>query len=123
MSKKPIAEEFRKILTDLEAEAPDIFASAIVRKDGLVVASAMPEDISGRLFAAMTVATFGASNRTMEELKQGGLKRVIVEAEDGQMIIMGVGSLVLTVLAKKDANLGLVLLSVERALEQLKKYA
>ena len=39
------------------------------------------------------------------------------------MIIMGVGSLVLTVLAKKDANLGLVLLSVERALEQLKKYA
>jgi len=123
MSKKGIFEEMRKILVKLEETTPDVFASAIIRKDGLIVASAVPEEVNKRVFAAMAASALGASSRALKELKQGNLKRLLVEGEGGQMVLMEAGQLVLTTLIRKDANLGLVFMNLEKVVDELKKYA
>jgi len=115
-------ERFEKVLSVLNAETSDISASAIVRKDGLVVASILPKrGVDERMLAAMTALALGLGGRVVESLDQGRLRKVIIEGEKGQMVIMGVRSLILAVLARKDANMGLVLLSMEKTLESLRE--
>ncbi|MHA1631545.1 MAG: roadblock/LC7 domain-containing protein [Candidatus Freyarchaeota archaeon] len=122
MAGKSMRERFEKVLSVLNAETSDISASAIVRKDGLVVASILPKrGVDERMLAAMTALALGLGGRVVESLDQGRLRKVIIEGEKGQMVIMGVRSLILAVLARKDANMGLVLLSMEKTLESLRE--
>jgi hypothetical protein len=49
MAKKPKIEELTDLLKDLEATTPDIEASAVVSVDGLMIASALPQDVEATL--------------------------------------------------------------------------
>ena len=107
-------------LKDLQVSTPDIEASALVSVDGLIIASALPPDVEEDRVSAMSAAMLSLGERIAGELARGLLDQVYVRGANGYVILSAVGEeAVLTVLARKDAKLGLVFLDMRRAAEDL----
>ncbi len=115
-------ESMTKILKELQKGTPDIEASAIVSVDGLIMASALPQDVEEDRVAAMSAAMLSLGERTAQELNRGRLDQVFIRGEDGYVLLMNAGEdAVLTTLVTKDAKLGLVFLDMKRAVGDLEK--
>jgi predicted regulator of Ras-like GTPase activity (Roadblock/LC7/MglB family) len=109
-------------LRDLQASSADIEAAAIVSVDGLTMASMMPASYEEDRVSAMSAAMLSLGERIASELGRGGLDQVYVKGQNGYVILMSVGDeAVLTVLAREQAKLGLVLLDMSRAVKELAK--
>lgn len=107
-------------LRDLQASSPDVEASAVISVDGLTIASALPDSIEGDRVAAMSAAMLSLGERISGELGRGILDQVYIRGENGFMILMAVGNdAVLTVLARKQAKLGLLFLDMRRVTQDL----
>jgi len=115
-------ESMTKILKELQKGTPDIEASAIVSVDGLIMASALPQDVEEDRVAAMSAAMLSMGERTAQELNRGKLDQVFIRGVDGYVLLMNAGEdAVLTALVTKDAKLGLVFLDMKRAVDELEK--
>jgi predicted regulator of Ras-like GTPase activity (Roadblock/LC7/MglB family) len=122
MAERSKAEGLTTLLKDLEATTTDIEASAVVSVDGLMIASALPQDMEGDRVAAMSAAMLSLGERTAHELARGGLSEVYVKGENGYVVLMASGeNAVLTALARKDAKLGLVFLDMKRTAGEVGK--
>ena len=109
-------------LRELQASSPDIEASAVVSVDGLSIASSLPQDVEEDRVSAMSAAMLSLGERIASELGRGVLNQVYIRGENGYVILMSVGEeAVLTVLAREQAKLGLILLDMRRAVESLAK--
>lgn len=107
-------------LRDLQASSPDVEASAIVSVDGLSIASALPQSVEEDRVSAMSAAMLSLGERIASELGRGGLEQVYIRGREGYVLLMSVGEeAVLTVMARKQAKLGLILLDMRRAVEDL----
>lgn len=108
-------EQLGRVLEELR-KAGDIEASAIVRRDGLMIASDLPARIESRTVAAMTAALVGTAETCSSELKRGIFEEIVVDSENGKIVAIGAGKLaILVCLVQKEGNLGLVLLAMEKA--------
>ena len=109
-------------LRELQASSPDIEASAVVSVDGLSIASALPQGVEEDRVSAMSAAMLSLGERIATELGRGSLELVYVKGEKGYVVLMSVGEeAVLTALAREQAKLGLILLDMRRAAEDLSK--
>jgi predicted regulator of Ras-like GTPase activity (Roadblock/LC7/MglB family) len=109
-------------LKDLQVSTPDIEASALVSVDGLIIASALPADVEEDRVSAMSAAMLSLGERIASELGRGMLDQVYIRGASGYVILSSVGEeAVLTVLARKDAKLGLVFLDMRRAAQDLSR--
>ena len=109
-------------LRDLQASSTDIEASAIVSVDGLTIASALPQEVEEDRVSAMSAAMLSLGERIASELGRGSLDQVYIRGEKGYVILMSVGEdAVLTVLAREQAKLGLILLDMRRATDDLEE--
>jgi predicted regulator of Ras-like GTPase activity (Roadblock/LC7/MglB family) len=107
-------------LRDLQASSPDVEGSAIVSVDGLSIASALHQEIEEDRVSAMSAAMLSLGERIASELGRGILEQVYIRGELGYVLLMAVGDeAVLTVMARKEAKLGLILLDMKRAVEDL----
>lgn len=118
-----IREDVGSILNELLERAPgDVTGSALLRPDGLMIASVLPKDTDEKRLAAMGAAIVGTSQRTCDELSRGDLGEIIIEGNVGKAIFSFAGSKgILAVLSPKEVNLGLVLMEVERAADAVAK--
>nr|MDO8080102.1 roadblock/LC7 domain-containing protein [Candidatus Freyarchaeota archaeon] len=120
MPTKSWRNELENLLKTMEDADPDIESSAIVRTDGLVMASALPKGADEGLIAAMSAALLNIGNRAVAELARGEMDKVIVSGSKGDIILRGVGSeAVLSAITKPGANLGLLLVEMKRAGERI----
>ncbi len=109
-------------LRDLQSSSPDVEAAAVVSVDGLTMASALPREVEEDRVSAMSAAMLSLGERIATELGRGNLDQVYIKGENGYVFLMAVGSeAVLTVLARKNARLGLLLLDMRRAVADLVK--
>lgn len=107
-------------LRDMQASSPDIEGSAIVSVDGLSIASALHQEIEEDRVSAMSAAMLSLGERIASELGRGILEQVYIRGENGYVLLMAVGEeAVLTVMARKEAKLGLILLDMKRAVTDL----
>ncbi|MCH9057453.1 MAG: roadblock/LC7 domain-containing protein [Planctomycetes bacterium] len=107
-------------LTDLQATSPDIEGSAIVSVDGLSIASALRPDIEEDRVSAMSAAMLSLGERIATELGRGKLDQVYIKGNNGYVILLAIGEdAVLTIMARKEAKLGLILLDMSRAAADL----
>lgn len=107
-------------LRELQANTPDVEASAVVSVDGLIMASALPGSVEEDRVSAMSAAMLSLGERIANELGRGGLDEVYIHGDEGYVLLMSVGrDAVLTVLAREQAKLGLVLLEMRRATKDL----
>jgi len=109
-------------LRDLQACSAEVEAAAIVSGDGLSIASSLPVGTEEDRVSAMSAAMLSLGERISNELGRGGLEQVFVKGENGFVILTAVGEeAVLTVLARKEAKLGLIFLDVSRTVQDLKQ--
>ena len=107
-------------LRELQASSPDVEASAVVSVDGLSIASALPQGVEEDRVSAMSAAMLSLGERIATELGRGTLEQVYVKGEKGYVFLMSIGeNAVLTVLAREQAKLGLILLDMRRAADDL----
>jgi hypothetical protein len=86
------------------------------------MASSLPADVEEDRVAAMSAAMLSLGERIASELGRGMLEQVYIKGENGFVVLRSVGEeAVLTVLARKDAKLGLVFLDMGRAVTELEK--
>lgn len=109
-------------LRELHASSPDTEASAVVSVDGLSIASALPQGVEEDRVSAMSAAMLSLGERIANELGRGTLEQVYIKGEKGYVVLMAIGEeAVLTALAREQAKLGLILLDMRRAAEDLSK--
>lgn len=100
----------------------DVKAAAVVRRDGLVVVHTLPDGIDPKVVAAMLAAIVGASEMATDALEQGRFQRAIIESDEGKLLSTGAGEEALLVaLVYSDANLGLVLMAMEKAARRIEE--
>jgi hypothetical protein len=106
--------ELTDLLRQMEAVNPNIQGSAIVSVQGLPICSALARDINDGIVSAMSAAILSVSERAVEELARGDLKRILIEGVDGIIILSKAGeNAILCTLAKSEASLGMVFLNIQ----------
>ena len=109
-------------LRDLQAGSGDFEGSAVVSVDGLIMASSLPAGVEEDRVSAMSAAMLSLGERISGELGRGTLDQVFIRGKKGYVVLMSVGvEAVLTVLAREQAKLGLIMLDMRRAAEDLGK--
>jgi predicted regulator of Ras-like GTPase activity (Roadblock/LC7/MglB family) len=94
----------------------------VVSVDGLIMASSLPAGVEEDRVSAMSAAMLSLGERIATELGRGGLDEVYIHGIDGYVLLMASGrDAVLTVLAREQAKLGLVLLEMRRAVGDLER--
>ncbi len=101
------------ILKELEGKVSDIVGSAIIRTNGLVIASALPSEANERMIAAMSAALLGTSKRSAEALFNGNFVSLNLELDKGNMFLISAGRVILVAITKKEPNIGLMTLEME----------
>jgi len=109
-----------ELLRNMQASSPDIQASAVVSVDGLMMASALPQNVEEERLAAMSAAMLTLGERIAKELGRGLLQQIYIKGSEGYILVMLMGNeAVLTVLAQENAKLGLILMDMHRTVEAL----
>ena len=112
-------QQIKSVLSCL-ATAPSIESSVLVRVDGILVESTLPQEVNSKAVAAMVATLVGTAETSSRELGKGVFRQVIIESGKGKTIALKIGGdFILGCLAKPQANLGLVLIEMNRAAENL----
>ncbi len=127
-----MAQQFRD--EALESELKKLYnivdgvrATVIVNIDGLLVSSypsgddddAHENPTSSPQVAAMAATLVGLAEKTLVRLAQGSLERLMMEGEEGTMVVYPSGRTAVAVLVDKDVNMGHVLFAMKKASEQV----
>jgi predicted regulator of Ras-like GTPase activity (Roadblock/LC7/MglB family) len=104
----------------MQVASPEIEASAVVSVDGLIMASALPQEVEEDRVSAMSAAMLSLGERIAVELGRGVLEQVFIHGGNGYVLLTSIGEeAVLTALAREEAKLGLVFLEMRRAARDL----
>jgi len=116
-----VFETLNQVIAQLR-RLPDVLAVVIARRDGVVIAYNLSKRSDPRKVAAMAAAIVGTSEAAVGELGQGNFKEVMVESEVGRVLGLGAGEeAILIALVRRDANVGLVLLNMEKCAAQIEE--
>ena len=108
------------ILRQLNASSSDIEASACISSDGLHLASLLNNDVDPDRYSAMCASLLALANRTAKEVQRGCLKLVLVEGEQGVMLLVQAGKdSILAIAAKPNRNLGMIFLSAKKFAQKI----
>ncbi|MCW5876721.1 MAG: roadblock/LC7 domain-containing protein [Anaerolineales bacterium] len=99
---------------------PEIEGAAVVSPDGLAIASALADGIEEDRVAAMSAAMVSLGERIARELGRGVMEQVYVRGSEGYAVLTAAGpQAMLTVMARGDVPLGLLLLELRKAVADL----
>jgi predicted regulator of Ras-like GTPase activity (Roadblock/LC7/MglB family) len=107
-------------LRALQESTPEIEGSAIVSPDGLSIASVLTPPIEEDRVAAMSAAMHSLGDRIAAELGRGKMEQVYIRGSKGYALLTAAGpDAVLTVMAKVETRLGLLLLELRHLVSDL----
>src|SRR5207247_10327295 len=99
------------ILTELR-RMPAILGATIARRDGILIAHALPKSMDPQKIAAMSAAIVGTSEMAAGEMGLGTFSQSIVDTDVGKMMATGAGDeAILVTMVRNEAHLGHDLLS------------
>ena len=114
-------ESLNKELEKLEILG-EFIGSAIVNRNGLLIASRLPRDIDDRKFGAMAATMFGAIETAATAVKEKQINNLTVEFNDYQLLIVGADEqFILVTLVDLNINLGLIFIEIEETIKNIKK--
>jgi predicted regulator of Ras-like GTPase activity (Roadblock/LC7/MglB family) len=107
-------------LRALQESTPEIEGAAVVSPDGLAIAAVLAPSIEEDRVAAMSAAMVSLGERIAKELGRGGMEQVYIKGSGGYALLTAAGpEAVLTVMARGDAKLGLLLLELRKVVADL----
>jgi len=110
-----------KVLSDLKSSSIDIQGAAVVSLDGLMMGAYLPlKDIDPDSVGAMSAALLGLAKRASETLHLGNFSEIYIKSQEGTLHLYTISDKgVLAVLAKKEANIGMVNLESRNVAKQI----
>ncbi len=121
MTQEYRSEKLEHSLRKLHLVVKGLKASVIVNVDGLLVASYPSNDDAGNptnspQVAAMAATLIGLAENTLTRLEQGRLDRILMEGEEGVMLVYPAGQVAsIAMLLEKDAALEHAFFAVGKA--------
>lgn len=110
----------RSILLDLNEKSANIEASALVSKDGLVMAAALPGNMNEDSIGAISAALYSVGARSVQELAVGTIEQIMVQGSQGYVLMAHAGKeTVLTVITKTHEELDHIFLELRKAAEKV----
>lgn len=114
------ASALRSVLRELNGSSADIEASACISSDGYSMASVLGQGVDADRFGAMCASLLALAHRAAQEIQRGTLKLVLVEGEQGVMLLVQAGpDAILAVAAKPSKNLGMIFLDSKKVAQKL----
>ncbi|MEJ2398379.1 MAG: roadblock/LC7 domain-containing protein, partial [Gammaproteobacteria bacterium] len=114
-NEQSIAAVLKPILGRLNSVSKEIEASAVMTRDGLTLASKIRDDVNQDRLGAMCASLLSLSDKTAKELSRGKLKQVLLEGDQGCVLIVHIGQrAVLAVVSKPSSNLGMVFVEARK---------
>ncbi|NWF96821.1 MAG: roadblock/LC7 domain-containing protein [Candidatus Thorarchaeota archaeon] len=111
-------DKINSAIRDFET-VPGVEGAALVSSDGLMISSALPESEQERV-AAISAAMLSLGEKISGELNRGSFLEIYVKSERGYTLMTSVGdNALMMVLAKPDAQLGLIFLDMKRLAQSL----
>lgn len=115
-----IASALKPILGRLNSISKEIEASAVMTRDGLTLASKIRDDVNQDRLGAMCASLLSLSDKTAKELSRGNLKQVLIEGDQGAILIVHIGKhAVLAVVSKASSNLGMVFVEARKTAKEI----
>lgn len=122
------SEDLEAELKKLHSLVEGVKATVIVNIDGLLVAAYPPGNddnpyenpTSSPQVAAMAATLIGLAEKTLGRLAQGELERLLMEGEEGTMVVYPAGRAAVAVLVVKTAHMGHVLYATKQAAAEVK---
>ncbi len=109
-------ERLNRTLRRLQADSPDVEASALISEDGLMIASALPADMEEVRVGGMSATLHSLGSRAANMLNLGNLEQVLIRGENGYAVMLRATSgTMLLVLTNKKAKLGLIFLDMSQS--------
>jgi len=109
------------LLADLK-NVGGVMACAAASRDGLLIRSLMQNEKYVESLVAMSATMLGAAETATTHVEMGIPTRVIVESDNGKLIVVGAGpKALLILLADKNSGLGLILLELDKSAQKLKE--
>jgi predicted regulator of Ras-like GTPase activity (Roadblock/LC7/MglB family) len=129
MAQEYRSEKLEESLKKLHNAVVGIKATVIVNIDGLLVAAFPPGDednphenpTSSPQVAAMSATLIGLAERTLGRLAQGDLERLLMEGQEGVMVVYPAGRASVAVLVEKTARLAHVLTATKIAASEVQE--
>ncbi len=108
------------VLSDMR-RAGGTRAAAVVSREGILIASDLPREVHAETFAAMAAIMFSAAETAAIEMNEEAPDRLIVETDEGRLVIAGAGErMMLVALTDAKAGLGHAIVEMTRATARIK---
>jgi len=118
--KELMEKKLKPILNQLRSISNDIEAASVMSRDGINIASVMDDSVDPDRLGAMCASLLSLSDKTSAELKRGKLKQVLIEGEQGCVLMVQIGDrAVLAVVSKPTSNLGMVFLEAKKTVKTI----
>ena len=115
-------DKLRDVLRGIASQTADIEGAALVSYDGIMIANALQRDSPAEIVAAITATLLNLGKMSVDVLQLGGLDQVFIKCQDGYIVIGRAGdSNVVTLMAKRDAKLGILINEMNKASEAVLK--
>jgi len=114
--------ELQRVLVSLRQRVNDIDGCSIVSRDGLVIVSELMADVDTKTFAALSADVTRSGEVVVGELRIGTLSQIIIGSTGSNIITTNIGKkAILVCMVHKNANMGFVLLHMNRSADYLEK--
>lgn len=114
-------DNLNRVLRSLR-DTQDVEGCALLSDDGLMMASALPQESDEARVAGMAASVASLGTRAAKELERGTVEQVMIRGPKGFAVMQNAPSnTLLLVLANKQAKLGLIFLEMRSAIDEIKK--
>lgn len=115
-----VARKARGLLRALQATSGSVRSCALVSFDGLMTAAMLADGVDADRFGAMCASLLALSTRAAKEVECGVLRQVILDGENGPMLLTRAGAMgVLAVAAEPTKSLGKLILDTRNTAASL----
>lgn len=114
-------QRLNEVLNQLHLDSLEIEASALISDDGITLASNLTRGLHQDHLGAMSAALLSLGDRMIKSLS-GETDRVMIQSKIGYIIVTSVAKgLLLTVVTRPDAQLGMVFHDIKSAAKSAQK--
>lgn len=112
---------YETILKELESDSEST-TSAVITNDGLIMATTSVDDLHYELFAAVCATSVSSSVDAMKGMANESTDKLIMESTNHRIVVMRVTERsLLTIFTSINAQLGMMLIKMDRACEKIRK--
>lgn len=118
--KQAIAGAVTPILKRLNSTSSEIQASAVMSRDGHMLASVLGDTVNSLRLGAMCATLLSLGEKASLELNRGKLRQILIQGEEGYVLLLRTGEkAVLAVVSQPGANLGMLLVEARRTAAEI----